>query len=81
LAFEGEKLTTRNKLVIAFIIMLFILNAYHALISIVFTFVSRTEAGKSSSFKLALDIEDQLIISLVDFLTLVGLILLFSYQA
>lgn len=73
-----ESFSTQNKLVIAATIILYILNAYHAAMSQVLGFLNSSQ--DSELFTYLVTFQDQIVVSIIDFLTLFGLVYLFSYQ-
>jgi hypothetical protein len=76
---KDMKFTARNRYVIASVIVLCLLNAYHSVMALVFTSL-HFDYGRNELFKFLLSLEDQFIVSLVDFLTMLGLLFLFSHM-
>ena len=73
------KFTATNKYVIASVLVLFLLNAYHSVMALVFTSLN-FDYGRNELYLFLLSLENQFIVSLVDFLTMLGLHFLFSHM-
>jgi hypothetical protein len=73
------KFTATNKYVIASVLVLFLLNAYHSVMALVFTSLN-FDYGRNELYLFLLSLENQFIVSLVDFLTMLGLLFLFSHM-
>jgi len=74
------KLSTRHKLTIAYIIFVYVLNAYHAVMSQVFGLLNFSESfQKNQVMQLWLLAQDNIFVSIIDFLTLIGIVYLFSF--
>jgi hypothetical protein len=74
-------LSTRHKLTITYIIFVYVLNAYHAVMSQVFGIMKISEAEsfqKNKVMQLWLLAQDNIFVPIIDFLTLIGLVYLFS---
>jgi hypothetical protein len=74
-------LSTRHKLTITYIIFVYVLNAYHAVMSQVFGIMKFSEAEsfqKNKVMQLWYLAQDNIFVPIIDFLTLIGLVYLFS---
>lgn len=80
LALSGEPLSQENKAVIVMVYILFSLTAYHSVVAQVFGILYMTDLSDEPLYKILLSIQDQIIVSTIDFMTLLAFIYLFSYQ-